>query len=651
MCLIRHAARAPLGALLLVIAVLWLGAAIHGLLAGDPAIVPGLGAGGAYLVGALGVALALLALDWMVRGRTVVISQGAVAVTDCSLRGGRAWREPLANYREIRAYRELRTHRAGVRSWYMVRLWHPEPTKAIELACDKDPALIERHALDWARRLGLPLSWQQDEPTAAATRGASGTGAIVPGSDIRPGALWEGLPAGLTPAGSRELSGLPHGGTVRDAPARVSGHSGTMRGPPGRAWSARQHDEAVVAAPEQVSTGTASTMDSRSKLVTVEVPSGSTAKRKAVLSAPASRRKRLVYFLNAFDRGGAELGLVFLARSGFFDPFDSEIVAVCRGSGHSVDELTRLGFAPTALFPDQHMTIRHMAGALPRLLALLRHTRPDLVILSLPQANIVGRIAARLAGVPTVATFEHNTHLARRIYESLYLVTSPAVDILLADCNQTAKVALRRRYLARNLPRFVLPLCAFSSACPKRPASGTRIGPGPRIVSVGRLTRVKNHRCLIEAIALLSRQGLNLELEIFGVGPLRQELEGRATTLGIAHLVVFRGFISRWWEQTDANLFVLTSLCMAVLEAMWAGIPVVAPRIGGLADHGGEETMAVLTDLRPETVARAVSAAIERPGLAAERADRARLLIREGWSLEAVKERIGTISAALAAVS
>ena len=133
MCLIRRAARAPLGVLLLVIAVLWLGAAIHGLVAGDSAIVPGLGAGGAYLVGALGVALALLALDWMVRGRTVVISQGAVAVTDRSLRGARAWREPLANYREIRAYRELRTHRAGVRTWYLVRLWHPEPAKAIEL--------------------------------------------------------------------------------------------------------------------------------------------------------------------------------------------------------------------------------------------------------------------------------------------------------------------------------------------------------------------------------------------------------------------------------------------------------------------------------------------------------------------------------------
>jgi hypothetical protein len=170
---IRRAERTPLGALLLVIAVLWLWAAVHGLVVGDAAIVPGLGAGGAYLVGAFGVALALLALDWIVRGRTVVIGHGAVAVTERSLRGSHAWREPLANYTEIRAYRELRTHRAGVRSWYVVRLWHPQPAKAIEQARAKDPALIERRARDWAERLGLALSWQQYEPTTTVVgRGA-----------------------------------------------------------------------------------------------------------------------------------------------------------------------------------------------------------------------------------------------------------------------------------------------------------------------------------------------------------------------------------------------------------------------------------------------------------------------------------------------
>jgi hypothetical protein len=165
--LIRRADRAPLGGLLLVIAMLWLAAAISGFLGGNLTIVPSLGAAGAYLAGALGVAFAMIALDWMVRGRTVVICRHTVAVTDRSLLGGSSWQEPLANYREIRACREQRSYHSGVRSWYLVRLWHPEPAKAVELARAKDPARIEQRARDYAQRLGLPLSWQWSQATAS----------------------------------------------------------------------------------------------------------------------------------------------------------------------------------------------------------------------------------------------------------------------------------------------------------------------------------------------------------------------------------------------------------------------------------------------------------------------------------------------------
>ena len=178
--LIRRTGRAPLGALLLVIALLWLASATRGLLRGDPAVLPGLGSSGAYLAGALGAALALLALDWLVRGRTVAISRGTVAVSERSLLGRRTWREPLANYGEIRACREQRPHRAGVRSWYVVRLCHPEPARAIDLARAKDPVWIERRAHDLARGLGLPLSWPQDTATARPARAAERRHEIAP---------------------------------------------------------------------------------------------------------------------------------------------------------------------------------------------------------------------------------------------------------------------------------------------------------------------------------------------------------------------------------------------------------------------------------------------------------------------------------------
>jgi hypothetical protein len=177
---IRRGERAPLGALLLLIALLWLGAALRGLAAGTPAIVPGLGLAGAWLAGALGAALALLALDWLVRGRTVVIGRGTVAVTDRSLLGRRALREPLANYTEIHVDRKVHSHRAGVRTWYTVRLAHPEPARALELARAKDPARIEQQARDWARRLGVPLCTPSYEaPATESARHAERRGEIA----------------------------------------------------------------------------------------------------------------------------------------------------------------------------------------------------------------------------------------------------------------------------------------------------------------------------------------------------------------------------------------------------------------------------------------------------------------------------------------
>jgi hypothetical protein len=189
--LIRRADRAPLGGLLLVVAILWLATAISAFFGGNLTIIPGLGAAGAWLAGALGAAFAMVAVDWMVRGRTVVIRRGIVAVTDRSLLGGSSWREPLANYREIRACREQRSYRSGVRSWYLVRLWHPEPGKAVELARAKDPARIEQRARDYAQRLGLPLSWQWTEGTARvahdAERESELTAASVAGKSLSAG--------------------------------------------------------------------------------------------------------------------------------------------------------------------------------------------------------------------------------------------------------------------------------------------------------------------------------------------------------------------------------------------------------------------------------------------------------------------------------
>jgi glycosyltransferase involved in cell wall biosynthesis len=379
---------------------------------------------------------------------------------------------------------------------------------------------------------------------------------------------------------------------------------------------------------------------------------GEAAPRAHKGSAGPAQRRRLLYFLNAFDRGGAELGLLFLARTGFFAPFDARVVAICRGEGGLERELAASDLRAEAFFLSDRMTWRHMAAALPRLVKLLRREHPAILVLSLPQANIVGRLAACLTSVPVVVSFEHNTRLSRRLFELLYLLLSPRVGMMFADCARTAEAA-RRRYLGRPAPHFVVPLCSFSRQPARRPANGPSLRSALRVASVGRLTRTKNHCCLIEAVALLHRQGFAVSAEIFGDGPLRHELEHLAAAWGVAELVDFRGFVAGWWEHSNANVFVVTSqhegLCIVALEAMWAGIPVIAPSSGGIVDYGTESNMLLLPDLEPETLAGRLRYVMAAPEEAARRSEAARRTVAATFSEDTVAERLRHISNRLSA--
>lgn len=119
---------------------------------------------------------------------------------------------------------------------------------------------------------------------------------------------------------------------------------------------------------------------------------------------------------------------------------------------------------------------------------------------------------------------------------------------------------------------------------PGRPLRGNVF----RIITVGRLAPVKNHTLLLEAVADLRRETA-IQLDILGDGPERAALEKLAQSLGIAAHVRFLGFrndVRAYLAHADA--FVITSdyegISIAILEAMRAGLPVVATDVGGIRE-------------------------------------------------------------------
>ncbi|MBR5799314.1 MAG: glycosyltransferase family 4 protein [Lachnospiraceae bacterium] len=102
-----------------------------------------------------------------------------------------------------------------------------------------------------------------------------------------------------------------------------------------------------------------------------------------------------------------------------------------------------------------------------------------------------------------------------------------------------------------------------------------------RIVSVGRLEKVKNHKLLIDAFAEFCKQHTGYELHLLGVGELEQELRAQVTALGLEKEVVFRGFCENVLEEIkDCGMYVLSSdyegISNSMIEALAMGVPVIA---------------------------------------------------------------------------
>ena len=169
-----------------------------------------------------------------------------------------------------------------------------------------------------------------------------------------------------------------------------------------------------------------------------------------------------------------------------------------------------------------------------------------------------------------------------------------------------------------------------------------------RISSVGRLVPKKGFDVLIRACAIAARKGADFELRIVGSGPGREQLESLARSEGIESRVTFVGACSQLEvakELSRAEIFALAPLVMpdgdrdgipnVILEAMAAGVPVVATEVSGIPEvildgrtgrlvpEGDAERLAgALTDLLGDAAER------DRLGAAGKAA------VLDGWTWE-----------------
>jgi glycosyltransferase involved in cell wall biosynthesis len=303
-------------------------------------------------------------------------------------------------------------------------------------------------------------------------------------------------------------------------------------------------------------------------------------------STPA---RRVAFVITRSDAvGGAQVHVFELARA--LRDAGHAVAVFVGGEGPFVQQLRA---AAIAVWPvaDLQREIRPLADA--RALAALRTAlvafNPDLVSCHSTKAGWWGRVIARTLGVPSVAT-AHGWLLTegrlapwQRVVWAAELATGALAERIIVVSEYDRRIALQHRVAPASK------LAVIHNALPDvgadRLARPERAP--PRIVMTARFEWPKDHVTLIEALASLRE--LPWTLELVGDGPDRATVETAIATTKLRDRVELVGTRDDVPQRlAAAQLFVLSSrregFPISVLEAMRAGLPVVASDVGGIAE-------------------------------------------------------------------
>jgi glycosyltransferase involved in cell wall biosynthesis len=302
---------------------------------------------------------------------------------------------------------------------------------------------------------------------------------------------------------------------------------------------------------------------------------------------------RILYVVNGFDPGGAEHGLLTLVENGAFEDHDLRVLAFCRGRGDLADLITaRLGKRVQFATNGDSLTFWACAAGFFSILSTTLSFRPQRMVLSLKQANVVGRSAAMLMPRLTCVAFEHIAEYRARRFQGLYgpllHLLSSRVDEVWADCAETLDQTCRY-FAPRHRAQHVIPLFVAESQRPFK--TDYALGPRLRLAAAGRLIARKNLTLMVEAVDALRGEDVDATLDVYGDGPEKRAIETLLAQRGLQDHVALHGYRADWVTQAiDADIFLNLSeaegFCIVVAEAMLAGLPVIAVDVGGIRDYG-----------------------------------------------------------------
>lgn len=259
--------------------------------------------------------------------------------------------------------------------------------------------------------------------------------------------------------------------------------------------------------------------------------------------------------------------------------------------GPVTEQLSKHGVAWT-IVPALGRAIRpwNDVRAVSQLAGMLKAYRPSIVSCHTSKGGLVGRLAAKMAGIPAVyiphgwTIGDRLSPVAGRVFAAVERAVAPASARIVNVCEAERRLAASARVGAAE-QMAVIHNGVLDVDPSLRAAAGGTNGGCVELVTVARMESPKDHATLLRALARVAALPWNFTW--VGDGPLKKDALWLANELGLEDRIRFVGAAeSAAQALAKAHVFVLSSRSegfpRSILEALRAGLPVVASDVGGI---------------------------------------------------------------------
>jgi len=372
-----------------------------------------------------------------------------------------------------------------------------------------------------------------------------------------------------------------------------------------------------------------------------------------------TNKKNILHLIESLNMGGAQKIICQLASAVSEDGYNHSICSLLQSGPYEKiirDEgidltVLHLKRRSIILFP---LFVYDLFRLFKRLSNIVKKKQIDVLHAHLPDSSLIAIVIGWLTGTPVVLTVHNNfslpskrnapfrdavrTFVTNAVFKRADYIITVGNDIRDSLINVLGdKVTIKTVYNGIDYPRY----SSSDGLDSLRFRQSLSVSSDAQLISmVGRLEKQKGHVYLIAAAAQLKEKYPDVVFLLVGEGGLREQLVAQAQYYKIEDNIRFLG------NRDDvpailrvSDLFVLSSIYegipLVILEAMAAGLPVVATNIAGsreLIESGVDGVLAESED--PEAIAQAIDSMLSDVGRSREMSVRAQIKVKERFTLQ-----------------